>query len=148
VLSVVCVYGCVCVDLRSCVQVCLFVGVYRLSVVCVYGCCVLSVACVHGCVCVELRSCTGLCLFEQRRFSTSLVVECACACLVACVCVYLVSVVCVYVGQTDPAKGQITRLRGRSLPLTTRATDVAPHWCVLTCDLVYRSACLCVSMCM
>ena len=30
-------------------------------------------------------------------------------------------------GVTDPAKGKLTPLRGRSLPLTTRATNVAPQ---------------------
>jgi len=30
-------------------------------------------------------------------------------------------------GVTDPPKGKVTPLRGRSLPLTTRATNVDPH---------------------
>ena len=31
------------------------------------------------------------------------------------------------IGQTDLPQGQVASLRGRSLPLTTRATDVPPH---------------------
>jgi len=47
------------------------------------------------------------------------------------------------IGLTDHPKWQVTPLRGRSLPLTTRATEVAPHSRPL--QITYRFSLSCSS---